>query len=296
MRSALPDAPADDTGEQEPADDEGRTAGSRYNISAASHLIRILLALGEFDALTLQQAAETANVSKSTAYRLLRTLETFELVDRSAGGSGYRVGTRALRWAQSIERHQGVHGVADPVMRELHAVTGDLAGVVLFSESGLTWVGGVTGNPDAPQEVLFDSHADRVVPVHASGSGRAIGAHLPPDRLGALLGPEPYQQFTPATPTTWRQLRPLLEEARSLGYAIDREQVNRGTCGVASAFFAGGNVVGAISVAGPPSRFTEDHIAAVAEPVKLAAEKISTRLTPLRDLIAPETGVLVRSN
>ena len=77
---------------------------------------------------------------------------------------------------------------------------------------------------------------------------------------------------------------------------VDAIAMGAGRQAIASAFFAGGNVVGAISVAGPPSRFTEGHIAAVAEPVKLAAEKISTRLTPLRDLVAPETGVLVRSN
>jgi DNA-binding IclR family transcriptional regulator len=135
--------------------------------------------------------------------------------------------------------------------------------------------------------VLFETHADRIVPLHASGSGRAIAAHLPPDRLGSLLGPEPYRAFTLATPTTWRHLRPLLDEARTVGYAVDRGQVSTGTFGVASPFFAGDQVVGAISVAGPPTRFTEEYIVAVGAPVRLAADKISSRLTPLRDLVAP---------
>ena len=42
------------------------------------------------------------------------------------------------------------------------------------------------------------------VPIHAAALGKAVAVHLEPQQLAAMLGPEPYERFTPNTPTTWQ--------------------------------------------------------------------------------------------
>ena len=88
----------------------GRSArqrqAERYSIGAVENALVLLRAIAERDVLGLGEAAEIAGVSKSTAYRLLATLEVAGLAERLPE-SGYRAGVEAMRWAIAPARRAG---------------------------------------------------------------------------------------------------------------------------------------------------------------------------------------------
>ena len=73
-------------------------------------------AIAEQDVLGLGEAAELAGVSKSTAYRLLATLEVAGLAERLPE-SGYRAGVEAMRWASRLLAGLDVRTVALPALQ-----------------------------------------------------------------------------------------------------------------------------------------------------------------------------------
>src|SRR6476646_10755699 len=99
----------------------------RYSIGAVENALSLLGAIAEREVLGLAEAADIAGVSKSTAYRLLATLEVAGLVERLPE-SGYRAGVEAIRWASRLLAGLDIRTVAMPTLRRLRQETGEKIG------------------------------------------------------------------------------------------------------------------------------------------------------------------------
>lgn len=248
----------------------------RYTIDAVANALSILNAIASHDVLGLAEAAEIAGVSKSTAYRLLATLETARLVERLPG-SGYRAGVAAVRWATQLLAQFDVRTVALPILRELRDETGETVNLAVLREARLVYVEIVA----SPAAFRMEDEPGAVAPIHATALGKAVAVHLEPNRLAALLGPEPYPRFTSRTVTRWRDFAQRLDEVRALGYGTDLEEVEMGVSCVAAPIVVGDQVAGAISVSGPRTRMDDSRIRQVGELLLDATRRIGLWLAPV---------------
>lgn len=255
-----------------------RHQAERYSIGAVANALGLLGAIADREVLGLGEAAEIAGVSKSTAYRLLATLEVAGLVERLPE-SGYRAGVEAIRWASRLLASVDVRSVALPTLRRLRDETGETVNLAILRDSSLVYVEIL----ESPAAFRMADVPGAVAPVHATALGQAVSVHLEPHRLAALLGPEPYERFTPNTPTSWQAFNANVGEARARGYGVDLEAVALGVACVGAAVLDGGRVVGAISVSGPRTRLADAQIAEVGTRVVIAADEVSRRLAPQRD-------------
>jgi DNA-binding IclR family transcriptional regulator len=255
-----------------------RHQAERYSIGAVANALSLLEAIAEREVLGLGEAAEIAGVSKSTAYRLLATLEVAGLVERLPE-SGYRAGVEAIRWASRLLAGVDVRSAALPTLRRLRDETGETVNLAILRDTSLVYVEIL----ESPAAFRMADVPGAVVPVHATALGQAISIHLEPNRLATLLGPEPYKRFTANTPTTWHAFNTTLGVARGRGYGVDLEGVALGVACVGAAVLDGGRVVGAISVSGPRTRLSDDRIDAVGPQLVEAAREVSDRLGPIPD-------------
>ncbi len=229
----------------------GRSArqrqAERYSIGAVENALTLLRAIADRDVLGLGEAAEIAGVSKSTAYRLLATLEVAGLAERLPE-SGYRAGVEAIRWASRLLAGLDVRTVALPTLRRLRA--GDRRDGQSRPPARLE--PGLRRDPREPGRLSDGRRARLGVPIHATALGKAIAVHLEPQRLATLLGPEPYERFTARTPTTWQAFNASLGPTRATGYGVDMEEVSIGVACVGAAVLDGRRVVGRDERVGPP--------------------------------------------
>ena len=255
----------------------GRSArqrqAERYSIGAVENALTLLRAIAEQDVLGLGEAAEIAGVSKSTAYRLLATLEVAGLAERLPE-SGYRAGVEAIRWASRLLAGLDVRMVALPTLRRLREETGETVNLALLRESSLVYVEIF----ESPAAFRMADVPGSVVPIHATALGKAVAVHLEPQQLATILGPEPYERYTPRTPTTWQAFNALLGPTRVTGYGVDIEEVSLGVACVGAAVLDGGRVVGALSVSAPRARMTDARIGEVGQRLVAAAAEITFRL------------------
>jgi DNA-binding IclR family transcriptional regulator len=133
---------------------------------------------------------------------------------------------------------------------------------------------------DGPRAPRMYTLLGRRNPLHATGMGKVLIAHLTEVAVDELLGDKPLPSYTQRTITDRALLKVELEKVRMLGYATEKEELALGRCCVAAPIRdRSGAVVAAISVSGPLSEVNlderQDHLARI---VIEGADHISTRL------------------
>jgi len=115
--------------------------------------------------------------------------------------------------------------------------------------------------------------------LHASGIGKALLSQMDDARVDRFLSDAPLESFTQFTLTERSSLTEDLEATRQRGFAIDGEERNLGMrCIAAPVFDIHGDAIAGISVSGPTSRVSEDHILALSQAVVAAASELTAAI------------------
>ena len=258
--------------DEDKSDDRTETS-ARYSVNAVTSAMSVFAAVVQQGSISLDQAAAVAEVSRSTAYRLVVTLTELGLVEKIPAG-GYGPGPMAFQWAGKLLNQLDVRSIAHPSMRRLRDETGESVNLALLTTSELVYVDSL----ESPGLLRTVEEVGTVVPVHAAAIGKAVAAFLPPDQLGRLLPPEPYRKLGPKTIRTWPALTAQLEEVRSRGYALDVEEVAEGVVCVAAPILVGARAVGAMSLSGPRARLSDERLVNLGTQIMKAAEDVSLLL------------------
>jgi DNA-binding IclR family transcriptional regulator len=226
-------------------------AGPRdVGVRSVERAIAILDLLAQGDWRTGADVARGLKVHRSTALRLLATLERHALVERDQRTARYRLGRRLAQLASVVTGEFDLRYVARPVCELLAGATGETATLDVL-------VGGVIvpiEQATASTSVVGVNWLGRRTPVHCTASGKAILAFLPAAVRERLVA-GPLEQVTPRTITDRAQLEGELDVARASGIARTHEELELGLDALAAPVFgADGEVVAALDVSGPSHR------------------------------------------
>lgn len=207
-----------------------------------------LLAAGGWQ--TGAEVARGLRVHRSTALRLLGTLERHALVERDRLTARYRLGRRLPQLASVVTGEFDLRYVARPVCEELAATSGETATFELLIGDDIVPVEQAT----ASTSVVTVNWLGRRYPVHCTASGKAFLAFGPPalrERILAL----PLEMVTPHTITRRADLEKQLEGARHSGVARTHEELEMGLDAIAAPVFGlDGEMLAAVDVSGPSHR------------------------------------------
>jgi IclR family acetate operon transcriptional repressor len=173
---------------------------------------------------TAPELAELCGLNRSTAWRILATLEDEGLVDREA--SRYSIGHTVARLAAAAP--EALPRVARPHLEELSGRTGETVSLAVPRRLQLVYVDQV----QAPHVMAAD-WLGRAVPLHATSTGKALLAFLPPDELEAALA-RSLPPFTDRTITDPARLREELDRVRRRGYAVSRGELETALWGASA--------------------------------------------------------------
>lgn len=166
---------------------------------------------------TVLELARDCGINRSTAWRLLRTLEHHGLVDRDPITQRYTVGYGAVSVAAVVTDDALVRRVR-PLLAKLADLTGESVTLAVAKRFNLVYVDQVD-----PPRVVVPSWLGKPLPLHATSGGKAFLAWLRPDERDAIL-PRQLPRHTAHTITDRDVLEQELAEVRRVGYAIcDRE-------------------------------------------------------------------------
>lgn len=234
--------------------------------------LRILGIVSARDGLSLSEVAAASGLPASTAYRMLSTLEAHAMVefDRqeqlwSIGVGTYRIGTAFLRRRKLVDRSR-------VIMQELMETTGETANLGVAEDDCVVFISQV----ETHQAIRAFFRPGQRSPFHASGIGKAVLAHLPPERVAAIVRKGGLEAFTDKTLADGPALAADLAAIRARGWSLDDEERHPGMRCVAAAIFNEfGEPLGGISVSGPTVRLTAERVAEVGPKVRDAAAAVT---------------------
>ena len=197
---------------------------------------------------TVLELARECGINRSTAWRLLRTLEHHGLVDRDPITQRYTVGYGAISVAAAVTDDALVRRVR-PLLSKLAAVTGESVTLAVAKRFNLVYVDQV----DPPNQ-MTPNWLDMPLPLHATSGGKAFLAWLGPDERAAIL-PEELQRYTPRTITRRSELERELAQVRRAGYALCASEYEEFSSGASAAVLnSRGYPMAVVNVWGPTPR------------------------------------------
>lgn len=223
-------------------------------VKATRTTIRLLEALRDLEGAGVTELTDVLQYPKSSVHNYLSTLQEEGYVVKR--GNEYHVGLRFLDLGSFARQQRRVYEIARPEVTKLAQETGELANL-LVEEHGL---GVYIYRESGQQAVKVDSYTGQRVHLHNTALGKAILAHTPHDRVDRILEKHGLPATTEHTITEKDELYRCLETVRDRGVAFDDEERLSGLrCVAAPILDKNDNVEGAISVAGPSSRFLDDR-------------------------------------
>lgn len=243
-------------------------------IARASTILRALRSDGSARGARLTEIAQQCGLEKSTTHRLLAALAAEGLVEQDQETERYRLGIALLELGMAVYRRLDVRHEALPILRSLADRAEETVHLGVARGGQVVYLEKV----ESPHAFQMRSRVGERMPLYSTGIGKAILAYTTVAELDAVLAGG-LARRTPNTITDPVELRHELERIRLRGYSTDMEENEDGVrCVGAPVFDHRLNVAGAISIAGPAFRFTEQRMAELAGYVVAAAEEVSRRL------------------
>jgi DNA-binding IclR family transcriptional regulator len=244
-------------------------------VQSVGRAVRILELVAEHPGqLGVTELGRRLGVHKATAFRLVTTLAAGGLLERDPATDKYRPGFGLVRLATTALADLDVVRQARPVLEGLAEDTQETVNLAVLDGLEVVNIDQVAGG----HAVLNVNWVGKRTPLHCTSNGKILLAHLPEEQREAVLA-APLDRRTPKTIGDPRILRTQLHQARRRGYAYTVEELETGLNAVAAPVRGtDGEVVAAVSVAGPAYRVTPRRIPELARAVKDAAGEISRRM------------------
>jgi DNA-binding IclR family transcriptional regulator len=219
--------------------------GSSATLQTADRALQVLQQFrtpGE--TLTVGELAARLGLHRSTASRLVSTIEARGFLERAAG-QRLRLGPEAARLGRIAVSGRDLLAIAKPIMDRLAAETGEAVTLAVpAGEEVLT-----VAESDGPRFVSSGNWVGVQTPLHCAADGKVLLAFDAAASGGAALA-----GLTRRTITDPSALARELEAVRRRGFAVARGELEKGLHGLAVPVWDGGSCIAALCVSGPEYR------------------------------------------
>lgn len=229
------------------------------------------------DGLSVSELGRRLGIDKSSAHRMLATLEAHNVVRIDAPSRRYALGMHLVGLGAAALRGAELTAVSRPVLQALAAETGEAVHLAVLSQGEVLFV----GKADAPTGALtVNTGIGGRAPAHCTALGKTLLAWLDdPQSLEDILTRRELKRYTARTIVDAGDLQRHLEHVRLRGYAVDDEERDIGLrCIAAPVRDASGRAVAALGVSGPAVRIGLGHLDTLGTRVLTAATQVSLAL------------------
>src|SRR3954468_22899932 len=190
-------------------------------IQVIERMMKLLDVLSQHpEPLGLKQIAQYTGLHPSTAHRILSSMSADRIVDRVEPGS-YRLGMRLLELGNIVRSRISVRELALPLMRELHAQTGETANLSVRHDDEIVYVERTSSGRSAMRVVhVIGARA----PLHVTAAGKLFLLEEGFARLRDYAKRTGLAPHTRNTVSSIQLLERDLERVQTHGWATDNEE------------------------------------------------------------------------
>ena len=253
----------------------------KTRLSSVANAIRLVKAFSDDEyEIGISDLGKKLLLPKSTVHRLASTLIDAGMLEQNSESGKYRLGLVVFELGSLVRRKMDFSSEAKPFLMDLREKTGESVHLAILDHNSIVYINSL----ESKQAIRMSLDVGMRKPAHTTAAGKVMLAYQAEETLTRVFA-SGLKESTPNTiiePETFRQ---KLAIVRTRGYAIADEENELGVCSLAAPVRDHfGNVIAAVSIAGPSQRLTKKVLASFVPDVISAAEAISTRLgyQPLR--------------
>jgi DNA-binding IclR family transcriptional regulator len=249
-------------------------------VEALDRALLALEALADAPAgLGVSELGRKLGIDKSTAHRLLATLQARGFVRLNGHTQRYALGLRLAALGAAAVQGVEITDVARPYLEELRDRTREAAHLAVLSEGEVMFLSKAAG----PGALTVNAGVGTRMPAHCTALGKVLLAGLleqeRPDAIERAVARHGLARHTLRTIVEAGDLERHLAHVAAQGWALDDEEYAVGLRALAAPVRdAEGQVVAAVSVSGPSGRITLDAVDALAAHVQRGGESVSAAL------------------
>ena len=223
----------------------------------------------------IAELARILSFPRSTLYRLVEPLEEKGLLKRVNGGQEYFLSLYFLEIAEVVRESLELRKLALPYMESLRDDVEMAVHLVVRDGNEAVYLEKV----ESHRPVRLFTQVGRRAPLHVTACPRVLLAGCSDEEISRYLSSAKMTKFTKNTvsdvDTVWNKIR----EIREKGYSVAYGELEPETAAIAVPIRNHrGEVVAALSLAGPEWHFRTDDIDHLASKVKVCASCISKEL------------------
>jgi len=254
----------------------GTTTENRYFSRAVGKALEMLEILsGSSEALSLTDLSNRTRLTRSSAFRLLQTLEALHYLRRDEEGHYLPRSERA--GVVSAQQQSKLINAAREPMRQLNMDYGETVSLAMLMLNHVEVVHVV----ESDNLIRMTNIVGRILPPYASSMGKMITAHQDPETRKRLLQSYGLTRFNENTIADERALEDEFRRIRERGYSTDSEETTvGGSCFGVAIQSATGKVEAALSLSMPTSRMPTDqaNLKKMLDRLQVIAAKIAEQL------------------
>lgn len=272
-RSAI-DRPQRDATDATDATDAIQGERDGESLRGVDRTLGVLLAFSrETPTLGVTDLSERLGLTKSTIHRILRSLVAHGMATQDRETRAYSLGFRVLALAAGVPGEASLRQICRPHMQWLRAATDETIGLYVIAGD----VRMCLEELESPQPLRMAAGVGRCFPLDAGASSKAL-------LVEGEANPELWRRAAGRASAEQRaRLEADLERLRATGYTVTRGETVAGSASMAAPIQVGARneVIAALSVAGPASRFGDEQVARYAPLLLEAVGRIARDLSAL---------------
>lgn len=255
------------------------TSSPLFNQSLEKGLAVLCIFGSQQRTLTLAEIAESVQISKSSAQRMVYTLEQLGYVCKHPHTRRYQLTPHVLRMAYSYLAANPLIDLANPYLSELTNLTTETSCLTVIDGLEMVYIARFISTQFVPVHMPIGSR----VPLYCTASGRAFLSALPEADALALLRSGARTAFTRNTKLDEKSILQELERARERGFAMNQEEMFLGDMTLAAPVLdLSGRPIAAIHVVAPTNRWSaEDAITRLGPELISCARALSNAVRAL---------------
>jgi IclR family acetate operon transcriptional repressor len=223
---------------------------AKHPVRTVEKSLRLIEELKSQEGGRVSELADGLDMGVSGVHNHLNTLKQHGYVIQD--GEEYRLSLKLFELGGFVRNQMDLFRVAEPEVKQLAEETGERVNLIT-EERG---IGVYLKQAKGPNAVDVDTYPGVSVHLHSTSLGKAVLAHLPPERVDEIIDFHGLPKHTDRTITDADELKAELAEIRERGYAIDEgERVAGLRCMSAPILRDEDTVAGSISVTTPTSRW-----------------------------------------
>ena len=227
--------------------------------------------------LLLFEIADSLHIPRSATHRVLSSLIEHGYVRQEREQGAYQLTAKIASLAFTFLAGSGITDFAQPLLDRLARESGELVRLAMIDGRELVWVAKAQGSQHG---LRYDPDMGQVGRLSCSASGHAWLSCLPDDEARALVEKQGYglrKYYGPRAPENWPALLKFLRQTRKRGVSVCMQTYTPWMNSTAAPIRhpKTTEVTGAVVIAGPDIRLTEERMLQLAPALLQTAQELS---------------------